>query len=97
MAKFQAPEGTTSISVGGAQYNTDADGRIEAPDNLAPLLLPYGFSRVPSPPPERPARGKAPAAAPATAADAPAPESEPPATPAAGKGSRKAEGSTGAG
>lgn len=48
MMKFQAPEGTTAVSVGGAQYDTGTDGCIEAPDNLAQLLLPAGF-RLASP------------------------------------------------
>jgi hypothetical protein len=48
MAKFQCPEGTTSVSVGGEQYNADENGQIDAPDNVAGLLEPHGFKRVPA-------------------------------------------------
>ncbi|OVE46695.1 hypothetical protein [Chromobacterium violaceum] len=47
MAKFQCPEGTTSVSVGGEQFNADDHGQIDAPDNAAGLLEPHGFKRVP--------------------------------------------------
>ncbi|MFK7088679.1 hypothetical protein AAFM71_07665 [Chromobacterium violaceum] len=46
MAKFQCPEGTTSVSVGGEQFNADEGGHIDAPDSVASLLEPHGFRRV---------------------------------------------------
>lgn len=95
MAKFQAPQGTTSVSVGGAQYNTDEKGQFEAPDNLAAILLPNGFSRVAANPPAKPAASTKAPAAPVVAAEAPVADGEPVAT--ASKGSRKAEGGSGAG
>lgn len=47
MPKFQCPEGTTSVSVGGEQFNADENGQIDAPDSLGPLLEPHGFKRAP--------------------------------------------------
>ncbi|OQS41136.1 hypothetical protein [Chromobacterium haemolyticum] len=45
MVKFKCPEGVSSVSVGGEQFNADEDGFIEAHDNLAGLLEPHGFTR----------------------------------------------------
>lgn len=49
MVKFKCPEGVSSVSVGGEQFNADEDGFIEAHDNLAGLLEPHGFTREKEP------------------------------------------------
>ncbi|KMN36501.1 hypothetical protein VI26_06580 [Chromobacterium sp. LK1] len=51
MAKFKCPEGVSSVSVGGEQFNADDEGFIEAHDNLAGLLEPHGFTREKEPKP----------------------------------------------
>ncbi|MGR2663671.1 hypothetical protein ACUXVY_18965 [Chromobacterium haemolyticum] len=51
MAKFKCPDGVSSVSVGGEQFNADDEGFIEAHDNLAGLLEPHGFTREKEPKP----------------------------------------------
>jgi len=45
--KLKAPEGVTSASVDGHQFNVDTDGTIEAPASLALQLYGFGFGNVP--------------------------------------------------
>lgn len=46
--KYQAPEGSTGISVGGQQFNVDENGLIEVPDDgdYHAMLAPHGFVQV---------------------------------------------------
>ena len=47
--KYEAPAGCNGVSVGGEQFNTDAEGFITVPDDgdYAALLAPHGFTPVP--------------------------------------------------
>ena len=46
LIKLQAPEGTTSASVGGEEYPVDANGWVSVPVEHALTLYPFGFGNV---------------------------------------------------
>lgn len=73
--KLIAPEGVTSASWDGAEYNVDADRICEVPAEAAMTLYGFGFGNAPAEPPkpetaaEKKAREKAEAEAAAKAAE----------------------------
>lgn len=56
MAKFKGPEGITSVSVGGEEFNVDKDGCISVPDSIEGAhvaLASHGFVGVADPAAEK--------------------------------------------
>lgn len=45
MARYKAPAGETGINIGGQQFNADANGEIELPDDGG-YVLPEGYQRA---------------------------------------------------
>lgn len=84
--KYDAPEGTTGVSVGGEQFNVDDNGQIEVPDtgDYHALLAPHGFTQAKAEQPkaetaaEKKAREKAEKDAAKAAAEAEAAKAEQP-------------------
>jgi hypothetical protein len=45
MVRMRAPDGVTSVSLGGREHAVK-DGSVEVPDHLAETLASHGFTRV---------------------------------------------------
>jgi hypothetical protein len=56
--KLVPPEGTTSASVGGVQYDADKNGHITVPAEHAIQLYSFGFGNAPEEPEKKPAKQK---------------------------------------
>jgi hypothetical protein len=59
MARLKAPEGVTSASFGGVQYDADADGMIDVVPEAVEALVAHGFVGAPDAPDVPTKKGKA--------------------------------------